>query len=84
MKLPKIPGNDRTMITCAFSPSDPASSAHFTAQFELPHAPKSGAVANKIPTNVTVNMTGRKISPVLFSGLVLVFSRVPVELRLVR
>ena len=80
MKLPKIPGNDRAMITCAFRPSDPASSAHFTAQFELPHEPKSGTVANKIPTNVTANMPGRKISPVLDSGLVLVFSGVPGEL----
>jgi hypothetical protein len=33
---------------------------------------------------VIANMTGRKISPVLACGLVLVFSRVPGELRLVR
>ena len=48
-----IPGSERHMMTCAFNPSDPASSAHFTAQLELPHEPNNGTVASKIPINVT-------------------------------
>ena len=43
------------MITCALSPSEPASSAHFTAQLELPHEPNNGTVASSIPINVTGN-----------------------------
>ena len=59
------------MITCAFRPSDPTSSAHLTAQFELPHDPKSGTVASKIPTNVTGSIPEKKISEVLICFVLL-------------